>query len=392
MRDRVAYIDGIRGWAAVVVLLFHLFWETFGARFPEFRAGPMKLFLNGPLAVYVFFVLSGDALATPFVMHRDPEFLARTVARRYFRLTVPILLSCTMVWLLMALSLNFNRAAGAVLGRQDWLGGFLNFEPSLAKMFSYVLIGVFQEYHVETAYNPFLWTMSVELLGSALTLLFLFQMNWLAKPLLVALLAVVLFWVARSYLGLFFVGISLALLRGEGLIGRQSRHDWSAISWLLLTGVAWAVWQQGDVAAGTVRSNTLIVILLVVGLYANRTLRGFFGSKFSLYLGRLSFPIYLVHFAVLISLTSWGVLQLDRIGALSATNAILLGVVTIAFSFVLGHLLAKLEKVASARVYRWLDRWVCIMQLRPDHSESRIPSVPSCSSGRVSPARGHDRR
>ena len=61
---RFRFLDGLRGWAAVVVLLHHLFVDGLPAN--SFMADRLFwskfLFMNGTFAVCLFFV-SGDAVA-----------------------------------------------------------------------------------------------------------------------------------------------------------------------------------------------------------------------------------------------------------------------------------------------------------------------------------------
>ena len=87
---RLSELDGIRGWAAFSVLLFHIMWEVFGIKFPEFRNNYTAFILNGPLAVYVFFVLSGEALSTPYRMTGKRSSVTRLALKRYLRLSIPI--------------------------------------------------------------------------------------------------------------------------------------------------------------------------------------------------------------------------------------------------------------------------------------------------------------
>src|SRR5690242_4690965 len=109
---RVHEIDGVRGWAALSVVVFHLFWELFGGEVPTFRSAALRFWLDGPLAVYVFFVLSGDALSWPFFASGDARILDRTVVKRYFRLAIPIFYSSLLCFLLMRAGLTFNHQAG----------------------------------------------------------------------------------------------------------------------------------------------------------------------------------------------------------------------------------------------------------------------------------------
>jgi hypothetical protein len=52
---RLHYLDGVRGWAAFSVLIFHSTWELFGGAIPSFRTTWLGLFNDGKLAVLIFF-------------------------------------------------------------------------------------------------------------------------------------------------------------------------------------------------------------------------------------------------------------------------------------------------------------------------------------------------
>ncbi len=156
MNDRLHEIDGIRGWAALVVLLFHLTTEMFGALIPEFKSDLAHLFLNGGLAVSVFFVLSGDALSAGFLRSRNPGILESLVVKRYFRLTIPIFISCALAYLLMVSGMTYHLPAAEVVRREAWLGGSLNFDPSLISLLRYSFYQVYDGHSQAVSYNPFL--------------------------------------------------------------------------------------------------------------------------------------------------------------------------------------------------------------------------------------------
>src|SRR6202022_3314040 len=60
---RLRFLDGLRGWGAVVVLLFHVFSE--GLPIDATIGDRLKYFIpfNGMMAVFVFFVVSGFSLS-----------------------------------------------------------------------------------------------------------------------------------------------------------------------------------------------------------------------------------------------------------------------------------------------------------------------------------------
>lgn len=48
---RLHYLDGLRGWAALAVVIFHSTWELFGAYTPRIRIRALSLATDGDLAV-----------------------------------------------------------------------------------------------------------------------------------------------------------------------------------------------------------------------------------------------------------------------------------------------------------------------------------------------------
>ena len=96
--SRVAVLDGIRGWASLAVLLFHVLPETNRGVLPELNSDVVFVLFDGALAVYVFFILSGEALSTGYLRTKDTRVVRSLAARRYFRLTLPILMACLLVY------------------------------------------------------------------------------------------------------------------------------------------------------------------------------------------------------------------------------------------------------------------------------------------------------
>src|SRR5262249_55480487 len=88
--QRLDFLDGLRGWAALVVVFSHL-WGQFARHLvPVYGTVPLRALSCGHLAVVVFFVLSGTALSLQFVRTSQPVTILPALAARYVRLVVPI--------------------------------------------------------------------------------------------------------------------------------------------------------------------------------------------------------------------------------------------------------------------------------------------------------------
>lgn len=350
---RVAYLDGIRGWAAASVVLYHVFWESLGHRFPEIRASFVAPFFNGPLAVYLFFVLSGDALSTQFLQTGERRVLQRGVLYRYFRLTVPILLSCLMSYVLMKAGWVHQKAAGIVLDRTDWLSTFIDFEPDLWGMLKYATYGVYAEHTLANTYNPFLWTMGVELAGSLLVFSYLSVLDLIKRPMLVTLVIFVFLWANKSFYAPFFFGVMLSMARREGHleVGRYGLR--LVVSWSLILHYLWVHVSSGQVTDSIVR-GVRESALLALALYLNPPILRFMQWRLSQFLGDISFPSYLVHFAVIVSFLSLGAIELEKAHQLDLPHALGLGLASCVLSLLASLVFMRTERYLQSHVRRWV--------------------------------------
>jgi len=306
--------------------------------------------------VYVFFVLSGDALSTPFLRSGDRASVSRLAVKRYFRLTIPILMTCLLVWLLMRLSLTAHHTAAPLIHREDWLGSFLAIDASLVRCIRFALIGVYGKTDATTSYNPFLWTMSVEFIGSLLVFIVLYAWKDLKRP-AACMVGVGLFLFALgSLFCLFFAGIAFAQWRASGSLARFAtvRWQWAAGTLGLLTVVASVVVRSLSYEVQLL-GGMLCALVLVAVCHVHAGAIRFFSSGMSSFLGRISFPLYLVQFPVLVSATSWWIVHAGALISLQQALWISLG----------STALVIVLSVAFERVEAWLLR-------RANHTVTRV--------------------
>ena len=343
-------LDGIRGWAALSVVAFHMVWETFGARFPEFRNVASASLLDGWLAVSVFFVLSGEALSTGCLVKQDSRIALDLGVRRYPRLVIPILAVCLMVYAAQKLGLVCNRQAGLIVGRPDWMADWLSFPPSLSETLKFALFGVFKDASTPASLDPFLWTMKMELLGSVAILGFLAlavrtPRAWVAAPVLTLLLLAAPGGGAQ--LACFFAGAFIARLRQQGMFQRLNASagvNLFALGFLFAIMAAdaflhtkgWFLWRYPAVA-----------ILMMLAIFSSASAMRAMESRLSQFLGRVSFPLFLVQFPVIVTFTSWAIIALQGRQALSLASAAGIALLSIGLSLALATAFQPVESFAK---------------------------------------------
>ena len=359
---RAVEIDGIRGWASLIVLLYHAFREMLKIASPAIDSPVFATLFASDLAVSVFFVLSGDALSLGFFHTNHYRAIDRLVVRRYFRLTIPILMSCLITYFIMKGGFDYHFQAAQILDRQDWLGSYLQFSPSLYECLKYSLIKVYVAHATASAYNPFLWTMSIEMIGSMLVFLACYLWPRLKRGELVCISLVIGLTLLGSFFSLFFAGVLFSAWRQRGVFERLSASSAHQYTALFVAAFCVAIY----VLAGRLQVSHEVLhrlmiptlsIALVFCAYSQRSLKAFFSNGLSRFLGVISFPVYLLQFQVLISLMSWLVVRHYQATArLDQASLIGFAAITVAVTILAAWGFSKIERLALTAIDRHVLR------------------------------------
>ena len=309
---RLHELDGLRGWAALSVVAYHLFWEIFAALAPGFHNVATGFVLDGQLAVSVFFVLSGEALSAAYFAGKGDVAIYKLAIKRYPRLVIPILAVCLIVYAICHAGLAYNVPAGDVIGRPDWLGAWLKTLPTIGDVLTFSFAMVFITNDAATAINPFLATMMLELKVSFFVLFLLLTFKHLSNPRLVllAVFSALIMLPSTRNIACFIAGIIFADIRWSGgfVAAQKSRFNW--ITWAviatvgLLDGWLHVRHWHGDY-------SPIFAIILLTALYCNTRAVAFFTTPLSMWLGKISFPLFLIQFPIIISFTSWAIVWTD---------------------------------------------------------------------------------
>jgi peptidoglycan/LPS O-acetylase OafA/YrhL len=320
-------LEGLRGIAAAIVVLYHLvlgfthkgvgvvphghgFWDVI----LQFGLG----LLNGGAAVAVFFVLSGFILSLPFANDRRISRILVSLLKRWPRLAMLTTIACLFAWGLIWLSAHEYRHAAHVIG-SGWMATHGN-APIAGHTLSWLAAlreGFFSAFLTgDVHFDSPLWTMRIELFGSfaiflAAPVLFAVQ-SW---PLRLALIFVVMLLCGGvypvTYLSDFLIGTIVAMLYAEGRMPVFSNWQAAVLGLvaiylfsftyeqkLLIHAPIKAVMPSGDTSHFVWDAGAVLMILLLLG---NPYLRRVFSKTWAVWLGLLSFPIYLLHGPIMLS-------------------------------------------------------------------------------------------
>jgi peptidoglycan/LPS O-acetylase OafA/YrhL len=377
--ERKPYLDGLRGAAACMVLFGHL-WIALASPLVMLQGSSesAKLLLsiakfpgvlwNGNFGVCIFFVLSGYVLSG--LIQKSPMSFPAQVVRRYIRLALPVLLTSIFAWTLLAAGAYHNKEAGAIVGSW-WFSAWYQFRPSFLDMIWRSLVTTF---FVGGAaiYNPNLWTMQPEFVGSFVVFLInALSGNRYVRTALLLLMAVLADIRIDSYLPLFAAG---ALLFEFEVELTQLAKNYSALAFaalasfglylgvmqvaehgLLLEWYGWLPRISDDPNNNVMHWHGIGAILLTATTLLAPFLQAALGSAIGRYLGRISFILYLIQVPVICSLTSWVVIAMGEEPRLLVVAVA--GVSTALVIFIISAALYHLVDGNSIRVSRMVGQW-----------------------------------
>jgi peptidoglycan/LPS O-acetylase OafA/YrhL len=323
-------LEALRGFAAIAVVLGHIV-IAFTPYLLPIRRTPFNFAINGSAAVVLFFVLSGYVLTRRYFQSHDDMSIARGMLKRWPRLMGPVLLAVLCSWALFTLDAYFHEGAGLLSG-SGWLQSFggapgYPFDHRLRRALGQGAVLVFVR-ESASGFDPVLWTMKFEFIGSFISFGFAFLLDklrgagWLASALACATVLGTCYY-SNGFLFAFPAGVILARCLPRDF----NMRAWIAIPvailacYLLgyaeLTEGAYAPFKLHRVGFVNVSIvGSLLAIAVVTGWSALRRLLS--GPAMS-YTGELSFPLYLVHIPVICSVGSEIFLLTRSLAATAAT-------------------------------------------------------------------------
>ncbi|MDP9173331.1 MAG: acyltransferase [Planctomycetota bacterium] len=308
LRPRFAFLDGIRGLAALIVVLHHVYLEVAPSnRMPVATRYLFAWLLHGDLAVAVFIVLSGFCLALPTASGAARPTFKKFIFRRSRRILPPYYASLVATLALIYLLPTMRAKTGS-----RWDVALPAFSPMVVT--SHVLM--FHDFSSAWSLriNPPMWTVAVEwqiYFAFILVLLPIWQRFGVTVAVAIAfgigLLPLAFhhgYDLHPWYLGLFAVGMAAA----QFACCRET--DWNIRVWRYPVVVGWtgvlivasfcpAIFVHKiicDTILGVL--TALSIVVLAHRRMANPLGVGMLDSAPFVLLGTFSYSLYLVHFPI----------------------------------------------------------------------------------------------
>jgi peptidoglycan/LPS O-acetylase OafA/YrhL len=372
MQDRkVQYLEGLRGIAAMQVVLLH-FVSGFMPDAAQHARPPFRVLFDGHTAVYVFFLISGAVLTPSFA--RPGPFGAKLV-KRVVRLGIPVAAAAVIATLLLAAWPDAHLRAAALTG-SAWLAMDSSGAPTLAHLAREVsLDSLLLGYREATLFAPLaerlplmeqsldapFWSLHLELYGSLLVLVLVWlrgRSAWLYRVFVGA--AALLFGAHPMFL--FVLGHLLSPVMAVRVDDHKHLRIVLALAGTLLLAVGlalaatkdWRVIETCRLWLATIElaaspnlfqfASQLAAVLIFAGVLLCPPVQALLKRRSCRHLGRLSFGIYLLHFPILFTLACLMLIGTQPVLPFAASVAIV-------FALFIG-----ITMFAALLFERWIDR------------------------------------
>lgn len=331
---RQKHWDALRGIAALVVVTMHFFAAFYpytiagaGAGYPLHSPWeklafipPLGLFINGHLAVALFFILSGYVLSYRYLGAKQPKIaLIHALLKRPLRLGGLVWFSLLLVFCCWWFGGFYNVELAEVTGSKAWFGQLWTEDFPRLKQFYDFCLALFS--NRGSLHNPPLWTIYIELYGSLLIFIYLLFIADYKYRLILHLIIIIALY-HSLYQG-FWIGLLLADLHKNyrPFLSRCTVFRWPIFLCFFLlsayphyvssTGLEETIYRFLPDSKPLITGYALwAACLLFFWVLISAKIQHYLQHPVLCFLGRISYSVYVLHFIILGSFASGLFLQL----------------------------------------------------------------------------------
>jgi peptidoglycan/LPS O-acetylase OafA/YrhL len=337
--NKIKSLEGLRGIAAIMVLISHMRLSAFFMQFDYLKllivkldAGTffesicwnlLDLVIDGHLAVWIFWCMSSYVLSIRF-FDTDKNYdklIINYLSKRYIRLLIPIFASVMLAYLLHHFGLMYNLQLATIYQNtynEWWLSSFYTYDANFLFALYSSTFETFFQYNMTTSYNPSLWTIHPEFFGSLFTFAIFGVLRHNKKRYLFYFILLFLalklesYWLVSFIFGHILCDANHSNTRITGKLKSKYFKTklfkiislWAIIFTIIYSHSLLRKTQIPQEAHNLIRSIFVVYVCL-----KNKFLVKLFSSKFPMFLGKISFSLYLIHIPIICSLTSYLIIQ-----------------------------------------------------------------------------------
>jgi peptidoglycan/LPS O-acetylase OafA/YrhL len=326
-RDKLLFLEGIRGVAAIIVFLCHLrntfiidldkkiylflVGHTNSIFISKTIYGLLNILLDGNLAVFIFWFMSAYVISIRLFQEKDKDYLVSAFSKRYIRLLIPSAVSVFFAYCLMKLDFMYNIQLSKQFGHlydDGWLGSQYGFTPSFLGAIRSGLFDTFFSFNATINYNSSLWSMNPELFGSLFCFgLFAVYGTNTRRYYIYLLIILIAYKLHINFLQTFLIGFFICDIDYSSNDLKKYLDPLESVlsKWYISYLLFFVLLIIAGINGFWIFSNTTISALLVFVIMKSKALKHLFEMKPIVWLGKISFSLYLIHIPLICSLSCY---------------------------------------------------------------------------------------
>lgn len=373
-RKRLDYLDGLKGIACFLIFVHHFLLLFYPAvHFGEsaisnlngldtaLSESPLSVIFNGNYFVALFCVISGVVISLQVMTLSDKEKLASTVAKRYFRLMLPVFPVAIIVFLISQLN-GFTNIEASTFTGSTWAGQYYTETITFEKFIKSTFIETW--FYGDNTISGNFWVISKMFFGSFLSML-LSVITWKYKKrawILMVLISLCFFDHSDFYLA-FSLGTLIAWL----IVNKEKFFHKVPGVILLIFGIFLGGFPSGVTPTGIYKPfifhsyadiHILGAVMTIYGIISLKVTQRALSIKPFTFLGKISYSVYVIHAPLLFSLTSSLFLAFkDSMGYTLNTLLVFIisSIVLIAICYVYNRYVEKGLNTVQYKLFKWLE-------------------------------------
>lgn len=317
MKNRFLYLDGLKGWMAVSVVLTHYMLALWPKGYIGFGSGieenlrsyvisdmPWSLFSNTSISLYLLFGMISYLVVVAYrSAGNSSAVLERQASKRYFQFLIPVFAATVGAYFLFEIGILPYEEIAELTG-SAWNSAIAPTTDNVGWMLFYAVIGIY--FNNKLSFLTVLWCMHIIFIGSFLVYgiwaLFGKHQNWFVCSLVFFIVS--LFY--QEYL-VFAAGA----LSGELFVRWREKAGSRKLSFCGAVAIVCGI------VLGLIPSSLLPeplslqmtyaagVFLILTGLTFCKKIQHFLSWKGFVWLGKYLFSIILAHIFVLYTFSAW---------------------------------------------------------------------------------------
>lgn len=342
---RYKELDGLRGIAALSVYFSHLvgvFILNNNSFYNIINHSPLHILWDGESAVNLFFLLSGFVLTLPYLENKNNINLTTFYIKRIFRVYPAFIFSILLCILMKEFLFNPLKMGSY----SNWINEFWKWNliklPFNDFVNTFILVG--RTFNSDL-FNPVIWTLRVEMIISFVLPFFIFFALRTRFHFNLLILAI-FFLIGKNTSGIFYLGIVLAVYRYNIL--NYINLKFTRLHNIALFLIASILYTSRfslhiDISWINVLLSTLGCALIVLMALKNGIFNSILKSKPIVFLGNVSYSLYLLHFPVLLVTSS-----------LLENYKYLILPISLSFTMLLSHLVYTYLEIPFIRLGKYI--------------------------------------